>query len=405
MQRKSYKKDLQHYRNVRDMMTGKVLVLDGGLKTMPTVIRSLARYRLRVIVISNGKTCGYFSKYCWKRFDFSEFPTYIKFDAIGKIIEMEEVDAVFAHLESTIFGIYNIIDRISANVKVISPPRDVLEFAMNKYKVLKFAEKIGVKVPNTEIVTSDDLNTKDLNYPIFAKTLKEVDVPPGPGNRYIFVKDKSDLPRLGEFVRRHKRVMVQEYIEGFGCGIGGLFYNGKPVAVGGHRRIREAFKTGGPSTFAMSYINKKALKYALKLMKELRYSGFGMVEFKVTKTGEPYLMEINPRIWGTFPLYVKSGLNLPVLAYKLFVENDKSVLDRNYLDGFREGVKLIYLFNDIKSVVNQYTNKIQRFKEITKDILYLLFDPHTKEGFFEWKDPKPFIYLILSIVAKKFNLI
>ena len=380
------------------MIAGKVLVLDGELKTMPTVIRSLARYGLKVIVISNGKMCGYFSKYCWKRFDFSEFPSYIKFDAIGKIIEMEEVDAVFAHLESTIFGIYNIIDKIGANVKVISPPRDVLEFATNKYKVLKFAEKIGVKVPNTEIVTSDDLNIKDLNYPIFVKTLKEVNVLPGPGNRYIVVKDKSDLQRFKEFVKRHKRVMVQEHIEGFGCGIGGLFYNGKPIAVGGHRRIREAFKTGGPSTFAMSYINKKALKYALKLMKELRYSGFGMVEFKVTKTGEPYLMELNPRIWGTFPLYIKSGLNLPVLAYKLFVEGDKSILERHYLYGFREGVKMIYMFENIKSVVDQYTNKIRKFKEIAKDILCLLFDPGTKEGLFEWKDPKPFIHLYLILL-------
>ena len=380
------------------MIAGKVLVLDGELKTMPTVIRSLARYGLKVIVISNGKMCGYFSKYCWKRFDFSEFPFYIKFDAIGKIIEIEEIDAVFAHLESTIFGIYNIIDKIGANVKVISPPRDVLEFATNKYKVLKFAKKIGVKVPNTEIVTSDDLNIKDLNYPIFAKTLKEVNVLPGPGNRYIVVKDKSDLQRFKEFVKRHKRVMVQEHIEGFGCGIGGLFYNGKPVAVGGHRRIREAFKTGGPSTFAMSYINKKALKYALKLMKELRYSGFGMVEFKVTKTGEPYLMELNPRIWGTFPLYIKSGLNLPVLAYKLFVEGDKSILERHYLYGFREGVKMIYMFENIKSVVDQYTNKIRKFKEIAKDILCLLFDPGTKEGLFEWKDPKPFIYLYLILL-------
>ena len=387
------------------MIAEKVLVLDAELKTMLTVIRSLAKYGLRVIAISNGKTCGYFSKYCWKRFDFSEFPLSIKFDAIGKIIEMEEDDAVFAHLESTIFGIYDIADKIDANVKVIAPSRDVLEFATNKYKVLKFAEKIGVKVPNTEIITSDNLNIKDFNYPIFAKTLKEVDVPPGPGNRYIVVKDKSDLPRLKEFVKKHERVMVQEYIEGFGCGIGGLFYNGKPVAVGGHRRIREAFKTGGPSTFAISYINKKALEYTLKLMKELKYSGFGMVEFKVTKNGEPYLMEINPRIWGTFPLYVKSGLNLPVLAYKLFVEGDKSVLDRHYLDGFREGIKMIYLFEDIKSVVDQYTNKIRKFKEIAKDILYLLFDPNTKEGLFEWKDPKPFIYPILSIIAKKFKLI
>ena len=386
-------------------MVEKILVLDAESVTMLAVIRSLSQYGLKVIAVSNGRVGGYASKYCYKRLNLSTFPSYVKFDFIRKVIEVEEVSGIFAHLESTIFNIYdNIVNRIDSDVKIVAPPRDVLEFVTNKHKVLKVAERIGIKVPNTKIVTQDNLMDKirDFDFPLFAKTLREVDILVGPGNRYIYIKDKRDLPRLKEFIKKHGTVMVQEYIEGFGCGIGGLFYNGKPVAVGGHRRIREAFKTGGPSTFAVSFINKKALEYALRLMKELKYSGFGMIEFKVTKRGEPYLMEINPRTWGTFPLYIKSGLNLPVLAYKLICRGDKSVLERHYLDNFKEGVKIIYFLGDIMSIIGQYNSKM-KIVEVVKDLSYLLFDPNTTEGSFEWKDPKPFIYSILNVVAKKFS--
>jgi len=385
-------------------MTRKILVLDAESVTMLAVIRSLSQYGLKVIAISNGRVGGYASKYCYKRLNLSTFPSYMKFDFISKVIEVEKVNGIFAHSESTIFNIYKINSNVS-DVRVVAPPRAVLELVTNKYKVLKVAERIGIKVPNTKIVTQDNLmdKIKDFDFPLFAKTLKEVDIPVGPGNRYIYVRDKKDLPRLKEFIKKHGTVIVQEYIEGFGCGIGGLFYNGKPVAVGGHRRVREVFKTGGPSTFAISSINRKALEYALRLMKELKYSGFGMVEFKVTRSGEPYLMEINPRTWGTFPLYIKSGLNLPVLAYKLFIEGDRSVLRRHYLNDFKEGVKIIYFLGDMKSIMNQYRG-VQKFKEIVKDIAYLLLDPNTKEALYEWRDLRPFIYSALGIMAKRLKV-
>lgn len=384
-----------------------VLVLDAELKTMLSVIRSLGKYGVKTIAISNGKIGGYLSKYCWRSLDFSDFPSSSKLEAIGKIIESENVEAVFAHLESTIFSIYDILDKICADVKVIAPTRDVLKFVINKYNILEFAKKLSIKIPNTKIVTLSNLKNeiKDFNFPFFVKTLKELDIPPGPNNRYIVIESRDEIPKLEEFVKKHEKVLVQEYIKGFGCGIGGLFYNGKPVAVGGHRRIREAFKMGGPSTFAVSYINKKALEYALKLMDNLKYSGFGMVEFKATEDGEVYLMELNPRIWGTFPLYVKSGLDLPVLAYKLFVENDKSVLSRNYLEGFVENKKMIFLFEYVKSISQYQISKIQKVREIFKDLLYLIFDTNTKEGLFEWRDPKPFIYLIFKVLKDKFKSI
>ena len=46
-------------------------------------------------------------------------------------------------------------------------------------------------------------------------------------------------------------------------------------------------------------------------MRELRWTGLAMVEFRVGPRG-PVLMEINGRIWGSLPLAVKSGADFPL---------------------------------------------------------------------------------------------
>lgn len=381
----------------------RVLVLDAELKTMLAVIRSLGKRGIQVVAVSQGKMGGYFSKYCWKRIDLSDFPENVKSEAIKRIIEIDKINSIFAHLETTILSAAKLAEETKA--KIIAPPIDTLKFLTDKYKVIKLAENLGIKVPKTRVVCKDeDISTvtEDFDFPFIAKTATEINLPPGPGSRYILVKDKKDLEIFKKFIDKNNKVLVQEYVTGHGCGIGGLFYNGKPVAVGGHKRLREAFKTGGPSTLAVSYIDKKALKFSLDLMKELKYSGFGMVEFKISEDGEPYLMEINPRIWGTFPLYIKSGLDLPYLAYKLFVEEDFGVLDENYLNGFREGVKILYLLEDLKAIASQHSSKLEIFSNVIKDILYLIFDPYTKEGIFEWDDPKPFVFSLIHAIGKRF---
>lgn len=43
-----------------------------------------------------------------------------------------------------------------------------------------------------------------------------------------------------------------------------------------------------------------------------------MVEFRRTKEGELYFMELNPRFWGTLPLAIASGVNFPALLIKFY---------------------------------------------------------------------------------------
>ena len=376
----------------------KVLVLDAELKTMLSVIRSLGRAKLKVVALSMGKSGGYLSKYAYRKMDLSDYPGNTV-EVIRKIIELEKIRCIFTHLESTKMKVYEAVREANENVVVIPPSIETLKIASDKEKIISIAKKIGIPVPETLVVNDpNELDTLEINgkLPLFAKVVSEVDIPPGPGQRYFYLENINDIEALKRFIAKRKKVLLQRYIKGFGCGIGGLFLEGKPIAVGGHVRIRELFKLGGPSTFCISMINQNALKYALKLMKELRYSGLGMVEFKVSYVDqEPYLMEINPRPWGTFQAYINSGLDLPLLAYKVFVDNELPEKIK-----FKEGVKTIFLFEDIKAILAQYNRKVEQLKEIIKDIVEIGLGL-SKEGILDIRDPKPFILPAIYHLLRK----
>ena len=105
--------------------------------------------------------------------------------------------------------------------------------------------------------------------------------------------------------------LIQQYVPGEGLGVSCLFdRESRPVAVICHRRLREYPVDGGPSAACEAIWDDGLAERALTLLRALSWRGVAMVEFKGT-VERPVLMEINPRIWGSFPLtrVAKSGFS------------------------------------------------------------------------------------------------
>src|SRR4029077_3602676 len=51
---------------------------------------------------------------------------------------------------------------------------------------------------------------------------------------------------------------------------------------------------------------------AEELLTALHWHGVAMVEFKMDANGRYWLMEINPRLWGSLALSVDTGVNFPL---------------------------------------------------------------------------------------------
>jgi predicted ATP-grasp superfamily ATP-dependent carboligase len=140
-----------------------------------------------------------------------------------------------------------------------------------------------------------------------------------------YVNEKKDLITISDeiFNKSGKMPLIQEYIHGDGYGVEVLCNHGEPRAIFMHRRLREYPITGGASTLRESIYNEKMKSIALDLMKGLGWHGVAMIEFKLDKRdGEPKLMEINGRFWGSLPLSIVSGVDFPYLLHKMVTEGD-----------------------------------------------------------------------------------
>ena len=94
-------------------------------------------------------------------------------------------------------------------------------------------------------------------------------------------------------------------------GVGFSFYckNGEIITSTGHRRLAEYPITGGPSSYRENYYDERFHDIASKIIKKRNYTGFVMLEFKLTKDNELYLLEANPRIWGSINQGLVNGVN------------------------------------------------------------------------------------------------
>jgi predicted ATP-grasp superfamily ATP-dependent carboligase len=163
---------------------------------------------------------------------------------------------------------------------------------------------------------------KIIGIPFIMKTSTEINIPPGPQNRYFVFKEKPTQKRFLKAFKRLQKygpVILQEWIEGIGIGASFIFSrHHKVVAYFGHRRMLECFPDGGPSVVAESYLYPDALKNGAKLLKALKWQGVAMTEFRLGRDGKLYFMELNPRFWGTLPLAIASGVDFPSLLVEYY---------------------------------------------------------------------------------------
>ena len=205
----------------------------------------------------------------------------------------------------------------------ILPDKDSLDIALSKSKTFQRAADLGLAIPATcHPRTLADVETflAACRFPVVSKTSY------GAGSRGVHYH--SDSKKLIDYCsdyladpKAHDNPLIlQELIEGPGCGFFGLFDHGVLKAYFMHRRLREYPITGGPSVLAESIYNETLKSESLKLLQNLKWHGIVMVEFKYSPEDDRFvLMEINPKFWGSSDLAIHCGVEFADLWIKLAV--------------------------------------------------------------------------------------
>jgi predicted ATP-grasp superfamily ATP-dependent carboligase len=138
--------------------------------------------------------------------------------------------------------------------------------------------------------------------------------------------------------------LIQQRIVGPGIGVFLLFDRGRLITEFAHRRLREKPPAGGASVLRESAaVDSRLREYAQRLLGPIGWHGVAMMEYKEdARTGQPFLMEVNGRFWGSLQLAIDAGVDFPYLVYQLALgRTPKSA------PAYQIGVKSRWLLGDV----------------------------------------------------------
>ncbi len=363
----------------------------------------------------------------------------------------------------TLLAVCEYSELLEPHVDFIVPSLESVEIANDKQRLIDIAKKTGIPCPETTTLSGNETVeqlSERIKYPVVIKYRKGEALKLKPAKRYKIVENRqtfieaySQMHSIQEFP------LAQEYVKGEGFGVSAVFdRNGEPLEIFCHKRLREYPVTGGPSCFCESIWDDKLIDYAVRLLKELNWRGVAMVEFKGSLETGVYLMEINPRFWGSLPLSIISGCDIPYAIYRAATgelsgertgstvsggqhgertgstvsgeqhgertgstvsgeqhgecagsivsgeQGDKTsgstaVHKCGYKCGYKQGARMRFLFQDLLSLPGYMRMKKNKFKFLFEFIGQLL-NPRIKDGVLEMKDLRPSLAYIRQAIKK-----
>lgn len=207
-----------------------------------------------------------------------------------------------------------------------------MEIAINKSRLYEFLQWRGIPIPSFRVVeTIDQFNEaiKELGYPgkqvcfkpsvsngsrgfrIISEQMNELDLLFNykPDSSYITASDAIRILSTGNF----PELLVSDWLPGDEFSVDCLANNGETVLA--LPRVRRRMING--ITVEGEFIQDAAIQeYCASIIKALRLHGNVGIQLKRSLTGQPLILEINPRVQGTIAACLGAGINFPALAIR-----------------------------------------------------------------------------------------
>lgn len=205
---------------------------------------------------------------------------------------------------------------------LVAPSYRSVKLAADKEKLPSLLRETAKCPKQVTVKSADDVNKiEELRPPLVVKGLGDA------ANPEFFPTWEMATQRVGE----RAPCLVQEYVPGIGRGYYTVALHGEPILEFTHQRIIEYDPIGGASLAAMGpVLDPRLFELGRKIVKLLDWSGPLMVETKfVPEKGEYYVVELNPKFWGSLDLPVSLGYHFPAVlavAYSEGIEKAKKLV-------------------------------------------------------------------------------
>ncbi len=277
--------------------------------------------------------------------------------------------------------------RLSKYVAMVLPSYEDILVAHNKDIWAERARSLGIPVPESYPLAGlieGTVSLADLRYPVLVKPKQ------GGGAWGIQQFDSADA--LAVALRSEDcgglpwdRFFVQEKILGETHCVAMLFNKGKFRAKVAYQQLRDYPATGGQATMRVSIRSSQAEQNLQQFLEALNWHGVCQADFIVDKgTQTPFLIDLNPRLWGSLAQAIASGVDFPHLIYRMAIEGDVAPIEE-----FKTGVVTRWLGGELGTFFPHLQQSPERMK-----FLQSFFFPSTPAVLyddFSIEDPFPFL--------------
>lgn len=375
-----------------------VLVTDTKYRASLAAVQSLGRAGYPVAALhtqgDGGAPAAFASKYVKKRVtlpcsakdaDYLELLAQVC-DSLGE--ECGAAPVVFPVGAATLAQLAEHREELEGHARFLVSPPEVLEAANDKRRVGELARSLGVPAPKEYPCPGGALPEA---FPVVVKPRCGEKFGLHAEERYRKAYDPAGFRTAWEAMARYDpQPVVQELLTGEAVGVSLVMdEKSRPVSVLCHRRVREYPTQGGPSSCCESVWDGDLVQHAVKLLRGLGFVGLAMVEFKGGK-----LLEINPRVWGSFPLTYKCGAPLAQDYVRASLGEELPLIQG---PGYRTGLRMQFVLNDGLACLG-YLRQGQPGRGLRG--LVDLLNPRVKDGVFSCDDPRPFFRYLKNALGK-----
>jgi predicted ATP-grasp superfamily ATP-dependent carboligase len=236
----------------------------------------------------------------------------------------------------------NICSIYFQNLCFISSKQNI-DFSFNKKNLSVLNKLVNVNYPITKQFKSiEEIDFWVKKFPCVVKSNKENQIKFD--SLYIneFNLNSGVLEKIDVLLKKNSELIIQQQVFGKARGFFCIAKDGVPIIYYMHERIREYPISGGASTAAVS-INCDILHEISKsIINYLNWNGPLMIEFKFDHAlNKYYLIELNPKFWGSLDLSYAIGLNFGKTLIDLFL-NEKIIFKPNKI---KTGIRYYWILD------------------------------------------------------------
>lgn len=374
-----------------------VMVLDGQQRSALAAVRSLGRRGVEVHVADvHVPALAGSSRYASSQREYPDpYTRPDEFvDWIARTARELGIDVVLPITDLTTMLLAGARDQM-AGIRIACAPTAAYELVSDKARLMDLAAGQGVRIPATTTVRTVGELEAHLHSAKFPLVLKPARSKVRVGDSIIStaVHVAASPEHALSYLRAQKWLgslpcLLQEFIDGHGAGVFAFYDDGKPVAWFSHKRLREKPPQGGVSVLSESAPPSQQLQRSAELiLGAAHWSGAAMVEFRISRDGLPYLMEINGRLWGSVQLAIDSGIDFPWLAYRQALG-----MPIEEVAGYATGRRLRWLLGDLDNLLIQWRDarlSMRRKLAATGRFFSSFVDPRSTQEVLRWEDPRP----------------